>query len=662
MYKTQIVYGIFWLILLIHCIFRRKFYPIIGHGRATKIMWLVTFLFLNPFLNLVYIVYGYFFRPSPKDSKLKPIRPGSIIAVLCICLAILLVNVPYWRLPSSPRTLLRNQVSKTEQGVQKYLYDLESQFLHVTASNKNVVTSRVSNIVNSSFCVGNIHISCKENSELIHQVAMQVQNGLATSPYISSVSYFPYGTYPEQGRLMPDLSIQLGLASFRETWMPLGRKLEADVEVHFGTWPYPGCDYDDYFQTPRYVHLDISGQVQHSSTNQGIEFGYAKYTREAKSISDVINQLLERIINDSVNTFGQWPELPQVVHGQYIETPELALLKGRKAEMLLSGPRIFKHNDTVWRIIESLPTIDALTMYQSELENDGWTIRPVGMEMKPPFLKMLNGNRHIHIFREPLPKPRKGVEVPKPKTNMPIIVHYTEGFREEEKQKAIDALYEADVDILTLLLFNNIIDNDLHRNQLNTLIENDTTISMENFLAKTLYYAKKGETEKATQSLLNARAAGRADSFPNLKKNEIEGLAKRLRNKELAESPIDVSVFKTLGFVDIGDLDKHNVYEKSIDEPLVMYLKRDKDVFETYAFPIKRSPENDLPGHYEISKIYRVSGNPKTISERLKPEDKSITFECSFTEGVGEQSLRFEFKVKISILENGRFEFIVDRV
>ncbi|MHC4355235.1 MAG: hypothetical protein ACYS0H_21245, partial [Planctomycetota bacterium] len=51
-------YHAIWAVLLIHCLLKRKFFPLFGRGWGTKIFWLITFVFRNPLLTLLYVIFA----------------------------------------------------------------------------------------------------------------------------------------------------------------------------------------------------------------------------------------------------------------------------------------------------------------------------------------------------------------------------------------------------------------------------------------------------------------------------------------------------------------------------------------------------------------------------------------------------------------------------
>jgi hypothetical protein len=67
---------------LIHCLLKRKFFPLLGPALATKAFWLVTFVFVNPLLTLLYMIFGVAIKDKPKNAR--TVNAGRVI---CLVLA-----------------------------------------------------------------------------------------------------------------------------------------------------------------------------------------------------------------------------------------------------------------------------------------------------------------------------------------------------------------------------------------------------------------------------------------------------------------------------------------------------------------------------------------------------------------------------------------------
>jgi len=53
-----IAYLLLWLALLVGCVRKREFCPLLGTSRATRLFWLATFVFFNPVLTILYLLFA----------------------------------------------------------------------------------------------------------------------------------------------------------------------------------------------------------------------------------------------------------------------------------------------------------------------------------------------------------------------------------------------------------------------------------------------------------------------------------------------------------------------------------------------------------------------------------------------------------------------------
>lgn len=128
-YAFSGLYLIIWSALLIHCLFRREFYPIFGRRWGTQILWLVTFVFLNPLLTIVYFVFGFLLRPPKADEYKEGSRTartgfGSAIAIACIGVVLVLFELPSRANKAEPVVILNE--SGEEKPAEQTIHPINS--------------------------------------------------------------------------------------------------------------------------------------------------------------------------------------------------------------------------------------------------------------------------------------------------------------------------------------------------------------------------------------------------------------------------------------------------------------------------------------------------------------------------------------------------------
>jgi formate hydrogenlyase subunit 3/multisubunit Na+/H+ antiporter MnhD subunit len=105
-YALNVLYLIIWSALLIHCLFRSEFHPILGRKWRTKIFWLLTFVFFNPLLTFVYFVLGFLLRPPKAEQRGKSIGLCSVVAIVCVCVVLALFEWPLGGYDAEPVVIL----------------------------------------------------------------------------------------------------------------------------------------------------------------------------------------------------------------------------------------------------------------------------------------------------------------------------------------------------------------------------------------------------------------------------------------------------------------------------------------------------------------------------------------------------------------------------
>ena len=73
------VYAVVWAACLVHCLRCKAFYPVFGRGWGTKSFWLATFLFFNPVLTLIYVVFA---RYGSRDTQPALSRTVGVLGVV----------------------------------------------------------------------------------------------------------------------------------------------------------------------------------------------------------------------------------------------------------------------------------------------------------------------------------------------------------------------------------------------------------------------------------------------------------------------------------------------------------------------------------------------------------------------------------------------------
>ena len=217
-YALSGLYLVVWSALLIHCLLKQEFYPIFGRRLGTKVLWLLTFIFLNPLLTLIYFVFGFLLRP-PKakadeqadSSQSVPVSLGSAVAIALIGIVLVFFEMPSIPGKSKP-AVIRNGSEKDKSTEQKGLFDRFQVHIGTIDARNNMQTySSASAGDGTRVSMRNIMIISQSPHNLLDRAMREFQMSLAQLPYVGEVAYYPSGTLPKPGGLLPDVFVTVNM-------------------------------------------------------------------------------------------------------------------------------------------------------------------------------------------------------------------------------------------------------------------------------------------------------------------------------------------------------------------------------------------------------------------------------------------------------------------
>jgi len=475
-YAFSGLYLVIWSALLIHCLFRREFYPIFGRRWGTQILWLVTFLFLNPLLTLLYFVFGFLLRPPKAGEHKEGSRTartgfGSAIAIACIGFVIVLFELPSRTDKAEPVVILNESGEQNPAEPNDSLYKFEAELGTISARNNVQTLSSTSAGSGERVSTRNILLMCQSPHPLIDRATREFQKSLAKLPYVSKVTYYPYGTRPKPAGHLPDVFITINMHQVNEKTFLCTRYFKAIIKWTAGSSIFAGSSHSVNNYTPPVVKFDIESQLEHESKMIGIESSRARYKLAADGICREMIKSISKQFENLLDKYGRIPKPPEMLNGTYHEPPEFSFLKGDKTEQLISGSGLLKNNQTLWRFAEKRKTDTALAAYRDELKTLGWGQEDLGKE----YLRMQKGNEHIYIFRQRLRDYKAGTffwsESEKTESEISLVADYESYLTSDQMQKAIDTLLDCDVEIKTILIFEKCFSTPQQLERLRSIIE-----------------------------------------------------------------------------------------------------------------------------------------------------------------------------------------------
>ncbi|MGB2866395.1 MAG: PLD nuclease N-terminal domain-containing protein [Sedimentisphaerales bacterium] len=662
-YAFSGLYLVIWSALLIHCLFRREFYPIFGRRWGTKGLWLLTFVFLNPLLTLIYFIFGFLLCP-PKakaderggSSQTVPIGLGSAVAIALIGVVLVFFEWPLSRSKRSESIVLR---SATQNEARSTQHDVKFQAHIGTINARNNIQTLSSTSAGSGARVSmrNILIICQSPHDLLDRTMREFQKSLVQLPYVDEVAYYPFGTWPKPGGLLPDVFITINMPQVNEKSFLRSRNFKAIIKWTAGSSIFAGTSHSDQTYTLPVVRFDIESLLEHESKMFGIESSQAKYKLAANGICSEMIKSISKQFGNLLDKYGRMPESPEMLHGVYHEPPELSFLKADKVQQLISGSGLLKNNHTVWRFADERQIDKALMAYRDELKTLGWGQEDLGKE----YLRIQKGNEHIYIFRQSRRDSKAGKifwsEPEKIASEVSLIADYESDFTDDQMQKAMDALLDSDVEMKTLLIFEKYFRTPEQLEHLRSIIDESPVNTLDGCLMLARYWADRGETDKGRESLLRARAMQRTEKDHNVRADEIKSLAGKLGDVSLAEVPVAEEIFRQMGFINPEQLNEPVEIERPINEPVLFYRRLGDGELQTFALRIIRSQESSYLAPYHLLTVESRKGSSSSSENGGKVKPGGIWVVDTSINALTDESKSIQLQVKS--LGNEHFLFAI---
>ncbi len=607
----NIVYLIVWSMLLANCLLRRQLYPILGRGWGTKGLWLLTFVFFNPVLTLLYLVFGFVLRPvkNYEQDREPSMSFLSIVALGCIAVVLVLFELPAGGYDTEPVVLTSESKPADSNKPGGSFHGFEAH-TGVMQGKSNVQTfSSVGADGGGRVSMCSMMLICQNPHRLLDRVARQFQKSLVELPYVDKVVYYPYGTRPEPGVLLPVVFITIDMPKFNEKILLRSRHIRGTIKWEASTSILPGPSYKAGANGPLLVQFDIESQLDHESRMVGVESRAARYKLEANDIAGEMVESIGKQFENLLDKYGLLPATPQTLNGTYHEPPESAFLKASSAEQLISGRGLLQNNHTIWWFAEERTADEALRAYRDELKTAGWTQEQLTKE----FLRMLKDNESIYVhqprFHDAQAKAMVWSKLEIPNSATPMVVHYESCLNDEQMKKAMDSLLGCDAQFETLLVFEKYFRTAEQRKRLISIIEKSPVCTLDSCLLLANFWAKSGDTAKGRDVLLHARAMERAEKGHNTRSQEIKSIAKKLGDETLAEVPLTESVLLDVGFTNAEKLGEPLEIERRLNEPVLFYRRLDAGGFQTLALRVIRSREQSSHAPYQLLTVQKHKGS-----------------------------------------------------
>lgn len=614
---------ILWAGLLIHCLCKRRFFPVLGRGWGTKAFWLVTFVFMNPLLTLLYLIFGLVLKA--KKEKTGGQLVGSVLCLVLVLLVIAVFEVPRPVRPGSDITI--RHAGQEEEKDKGFRFQAHAGVLE--ANNSHSTASSTSKHGNARFSARSIIIRSESDHLLIDKVCRFVQDRIIELPYVEQVAYWPAGADVNLPSRPVDLIVALDASEMNEGGIGRRRTLETTLSCAIGRGPVLKIHTSHYGKAP-VLGFSMNCTLRHSSTFKGIESRRARYKQQSENIGKALAEALTKQLDDWAEECGLLPELPDYLYGSASMRVAFDFLGPSNAKLIYQSGGLLQNCHAVWRYQDDRTNVEAFRELRNTLQEQGWRVGNESDDKRDHKLEnftMHQGDDHIQVFRQRGRRPEGGIlygddeDLPQ---KLPIVVEYMSVFTQEQADNVLERLFSSDVDLETKLIFEHCSSAERVKRLLSSSLESQKVKTMQGYLLLGRHYAAKAEQAKATDALMLARALGRAQRKHNPAAKEIEALAKQIGDESLAQAELGVEHYRKAGFIDMSAVGDDTAYERAVDEPLMFYGLsvdgRDAEQTQIKTVAIYISKSGDPAYEFDVETVTKQGGSSSTRKGSLPGE------------------------------------------
>lgn len=565
---------ILWAVLLIACWRKRDFCPLLSDARRTRWLWLATFVFVNPLLTVLYLIFGQLRSPGA--------RPVRLVRDLIPVVAIVgfFVNIPglthLWMQPF---------LGRSDGGFKAHLAVIE-------AKTNTSTTSAISSSDNSRFSCAKMALIVEDDHPLLQRVAAELVAHLEAIPAVKAVELLPHGAFPKSGGRTPDVFMRMSLGRIDETALPYSRTIEAQIGVHVGRIPWHSVhSYVDRNQPPL-LHYNLSFDMTHVSTTTGYES--VRYSLAAANIAKDLAETIATTFAQWRDKYGLLPDLSDEFYGSYVATELPEALREREPERLGSYTGLLTHNETYYRFTLTGDPVAPITAVRDAMVAAGWKELSSDLDASSLNLRLAKDARQIHIFRTQQHRPFHGEVVISTGADQEpsclIGVVDVQRFGDDELEAVLDGLLTVPISMERLTLFERMFSRKQEDRWFEILREQPPRDVFTQLRLAEMCERREQSTE-AVQALARAKTLLWAVRDDSTYKNRMKKLAKKLGDETLMDSPPAPEDFRAVGFLAVAP-GKEMEVEAVANEPVTVFCfdREDQPIVSTVTV---RSADNE---------------------------------------------------------------------
>lgn len=552
-----IAYVLLWAGLLVGCLRKRDFCPIFVDSRRTRQFWLASFVFVNPLLTLLYLVFGQIRSPQA-----RPVRAVRDVAVVIAVLGFF-VNVPglthLWMQPFLGRSVA------ADHGVKAHLAVIE-------AKNNTSTTSTSSSSDNSRLACRRIAMVVEGDHPLLQHIGSDLVERIKRIPGVETVEFLRNGVLPPTGQRAPDFFVRLYSDHIDETALPYSLTLTAQLGAEIGRSVLWRTHYYHDAHSVPLLDFNLQLQMSHTSTTTGYES--VRYALAARNIAKDMGEQVAKAFDQWRDKYGLLPELPDAFYGEYTTNEIPEPLRRFGPTSLGSYAGLLTHNETYLRFTVAEEPVKPMEELRDAMMAIGW--KELSSDWNPPNvdLRFQRGDRRLHVFQVRPPEPFNGAVVvsrlSEEKQTHVFGVTDVQRFDDDELKTALDGLLVEPVSMEYLVLFERMFDKE-QKERWFEILQDQPSHNVFATLRLAEMYEGRDLADKAREALIRARTLLWALREEDTYKSRLKQLAKKLGDETLATTPPSAEDLREMGFTEITPNTKSFEREVGLDQPVALF-------------------------------------------------------------------------------------------
>ena len=416
-------YGILWLWLVVDCLRRPAFFPVFRTARRTRIFWLLTFSLLDPFLTVLYLVFGRLASPQARSTRW---RTGLVL----FATVTLIINGLVPTRPSEEPVRFERDATGGFRQTTGPRFDPAGLSFHL-ASQFNLQFGTAQDMhfgARRPFACRRIAILCETRHPLNVRVARHVQDELTALPFVDLVDCYPSGVFAEDGGSAYDVYVTLALKALNTQDWPCYRKVKATVAYTVATSPWTRIDFEHDREAPA-PWLDIRADGQCDLWGRGFRIGAKSYRLEAHQLGTSLSGVLTQALANWDQRSGTMPKLPPEFSDDYRPVKTLTGLPAGSRK-IFSGSDVFEHNDSVWLAENG----DSPSQIVDRFLNAGWQSERT---YRDRYYRLRRGNEFLHVYS-------RAQAFERDRGDPAVVVHYEDRFSRQKIADVLESLQDRD--------------------------------------------------------------------------------------------------------------------------------------------------------------------------------------------------------------------------